>query len=518
MKLAKNPTLAMLLQHGEWTQTEFKAARDALPKSVFETVSAFANTHGGWLVLGISQQGEHFEISGVTDPDKIQNDLLSVLHADGKVNHDIQITAHRHLHDGKVVLAFHIAENPRTRKPVYLDGDIRRTFLRKGGGDYRAHETDIERLLRDATADRWDSQPFTRADLGESLHSGTLRWWRDRFHATNPGFDPEQPHQDFLREWGYLVKDNGRLWPTRGCVALFGSLLGVRNLLPRPILDVRFLGYGSNEDMPETRWIDRLVCDENIIQCWRQLLAKYLFFMPKTFRDSDIDPATLERRDAPTGFRVFREAAMNLLIHQDYGDHTRKGVIQFFTDGIQFWNPGDSFSNTEHLLAPGEKEARNPSIVMAMRRIDMCEQAGTGLRMMRREWQKLGHPAPVHRNDRAHKSFEIFLPDVSSRVAGPRGTPAIPEVPPEVRQLVSVLHGEMSRLELMQALGLKDRKHFRQQYLQAAISKGVVEMTLPDTPYSRLQRYRLTSAGQLVRSTPSPPTSPLKSPPRSPPK
>jgi len=35
---------------------------------------------------------------------------------------------------------------------------------------------------------------------------------------------------------------------------------------------------------------------------------------------------------------------MNLLIHQDYADHARKAVIEFFTDGIQLWNPGDSFA------------------------------------------------------------------------------------------------------------------------------------------------------------------------------
>jgi len=303
------PSLDFLLSSGEWNDAEFKAARSALPKSAFETVSAFANTKGGWLVLGISQHGEQFEISGVSAPDKLQNDFLSVLHADGKVNHDVEITERRFLHDGKIVLAFHIAENPRSRKPVYLDGDIRRTFIRKGGGDYRAQPQDIERMLRDATADRWDGQPFTRVALAEAFHPATLKWYRNRFHAANPGFDEQQPDLDFLYDWGYVVKDGSESLPTRAAVALFGSLRGVRNLLPRPILDVQFLGYGRKEEMPETRWIDRLVCEENILQTWQQLLAKYLFFMPKSFRD--IDPKTLERRDAPAGFRVFREAAVN---------------------------------------------------------------------------------------------------------------------------------------------------------------------------------------------------------------
>jgi len=51
-----------------------------------------------------------------------------------------------------------------------------------------------------------------------------------------------------------------------------------------------------------------------------------------------------------------------------------------------------------------------------MRRITMCEQAGTGFRMMQREWQALGHPAPVLKNDRAHKAFEFFIPGLDKEV------------------------------------------------------------------------------------------------------
>ena len=148
------PSLEDLLHSGEWTGAEFKASKSALPRSVFETVSAFANTRGGWIVLGVTQDGERFEVSGVDEPDKVQNDFLSVLHAGQKISHDVDVSEHRYEHDGKVVLAFQVAENPHPRKPVYLDGDIRRTFLRKGGGDYRAQQHEIERMLRDASTDR----------------------------------------------------------------------------------------------------------------------------------------------------------------------------------------------------------------------------------------------------------------------------------------------------------------------------------------------------------------------------
>lgn len=63
-----------------------------------------------------------------------------------------------------------------------------------------------------------------------------------------------------------------------------------------------------------------------------------------------------------------------------------------------------------------------------------------------------------------------------------------------------MLQGEMTWQELMQQLGLKDEKHFRQSYQQAAIALGVIEMTLPDKPTNRLQKYRLTTTGQRLQA------------------
>ncbi len=72
------------------------------------------------------------------------------------------------------------------------------------------------------------------------------------------------------------------------------------------------------------------------------------------------------------------------------------------------------------------------------------------------------------------------------------------EVAPEVERLLGVVRGEMSRAEIMTALGLKDEEHFRLRYLHAAISSGVLEMTRPEAPRSRLQKYRLTERGRAV--------------------
>lgn len=63
----------------EWEDFEAKEAKSELPKNIWETVSAFANTSGGWIVLGVKQNGKKFEISGVANAEKLEQDFLGTL-------------------------------------------------------------------------------------------------------------------------------------------------------------------------------------------------------------------------------------------------------------------------------------------------------------------------------------------------------------------------------------------------------------------------------------------------------
>jgi len=56
----------------------------------------------------------------------------------------------------------------------------------------------------------------------------------------------------------------------------------------------------------------------------------------------------------------------------------------------------------------------------------------------------------------------------------------------------------MSREQLQQQLGLADRKSFSQAYLQAVLEQGLIEVTLPDKPQNKLQKYRLIAAGKAA--------------------
>ena len=64
------------------------------------------------------------------------------------------------------------------------------------------------------------------------------------------------------------------------------------------------------------------------------------------------------------------------------------------------------------------------------------------------------------------------------------------QVTPQVEALLKVLlgvGGPLTRSELQSLLLLKDRESFRERYLKPALAFGLIEMTLPDKPNSRLQ-------------------------------
>ncbi len=94
--------------------------------------------------------------------------------------------------------------------------------------------------------------------------------------------------------------------------------------------------------------------------------------------------------------------------------------------------------------------------------------------------------------------FIAFMLDtILAAVAPPQEAP---HVTPQVKRLVSVLAGEMSRRDILHALGLSDRKSLRERYLRPALQHGYAEMTRPDAPSARNQKYRLTALGRQLRS------------------
>ena len=72
------------------------------------------------------------------------------------------------------------------------------------------------------------------------------------------------------------------------------------------------------------------------------------------------------------------------------------------------------------------------------------------------------------------------------------------QVTGQVMRLLSSMDGEMSRAALQQTPGLRHRDSFVVNYLQPALESELIEMTIPDKPNSRMQKYRLTDKGRAL--------------------
>ena len=347
------------LRSYEWRDVEFKEARSAVPRSAYETVSAFANTEGGHLVFGVRESGNEVEIVGVLEVDKVPGDLLSTLRQRDKISTLVPVREHLRRHEDADLLIFRVPEAHRSAKPVFLDGDIRRAFVRSGGNDVRLSNVERDRFLMDAAAERYDSQPID-LDPGRAFDEESLGWYRS-IYESRPGNRSYRTlsDYDFLGEMGLLRDEGGVSRPSRAAVLLFGSDRAFRQLLPRAVVDCQRFGLPREEASTGERWFDRLVLEDNLLRTWRSLMDTwYPRFTEHPFR---VDPGTLRRDDAPLDLLAIREALVNLLMHQDYADHGRCAEILHYPDQTVFRNPGDAFAPTADLLEPGEKGHPEPA-------------------------------------------------------------------------------------------------------------------------------------------------------------
>ena len=323
----------------EWNDVEFKEAVREVPKDAWSTVSAFSNTAGGSLVFGVRHKDGMHEIVGVIEVDKVQSDFLSALRGGQKLNRAISVTEN-FIKEGKAtLLVFYIPEARRQDKPVYLHGDIKQTYIRRGAGDEKCRTEEIECFLRDASDERHDCGAV-EADVESFFNEETLAWYRRIYDERNPGNETVSlSNVEFLHHWGLVIEQSGALLPTRAAILLFGTGPVVRQCLPRAVVDCQWIPSNWADAPPDERWLDRVLVEENLIRAWQVLVRK---FMDNSERPFSVDPSTLRREDSPPDYLAFRESVINLLIHQDYADHNRKATIYFHKDRTVLQNPGDS--------------------------------------------------------------------------------------------------------------------------------------------------------------------------------
>lgn len=136
---------------------EAKAAQDGLPRSVWETYSAFANTSGGVIALGVEELPDgRLRAIGVPDPHDMIEDFWNTANNPQKVNACVVADGDVTVSDEGVVL-IRVPRADRRLKPVYLNDNPKRSFRRNHAGDYLCRYDEVQSMMRDAAETSRDS-------------------------------------------------------------------------------------------------------------------------------------------------------------------------------------------------------------------------------------------------------------------------------------------------------------------------------------------------------------------------
>jgi len=203
-------------------------------------------------------------------------------------------------------------------------------------------------------------------------------------------------------------------------------------------------------------------------------------------------------------YAAIEEALVNAVYHRSYEE--REPIeVRISGDEVAVLSfPGPDRSICMEDLKAGRavsRRYRNRRIGEFLKELEMTEGRSTGIPKNLKEMAANGSPAPLFETDDDRLSFVTRLPRhplsfVPAADAGEVTEGVAGEATGEVECLLRVVRAEMSRQEIQSALGLKSEAHFRRAYLKPALAAQVIEMTLPDKPRSRFQRYHLTTKGR----------------------
>ncbi len=456
--------LSNLIALGEGFSIEFKRS---MPSDLGREMCAFANATGGVILIGVDDAGIPV---GVGDHNRLKSQIQSIARS-AEPPLAVEVAS-----EGDVLC---VTVPEQHGKPYSFGG---RFFLREGATCQRLSRDEIREFFFKEGLTRLDETPCSAFD--PSVEITPARWAEFSERAgIDPGLDPMTVLANL-----HLLRDSRMTYA--GAWLLADDI--TRFTLQAGVTCAVFRGNAK------THILDRKDFKGSLYSIYQEVMA-YL----QAKLNSALVPHAQgrdERLELPES--ALREAVVNAIAHRDYRS-TANVQAYVFGDRVEIVTPGG--------LPPGMREEylgsrsvpRNPLLFSLLYRMRLVEQIGSGIRRIHDACLEYGVPAPDIQVSPDWVTVTFLRQEAA---VAPHVTPHVtphetPHVTPHVGRLIAALRGEMSRAEIMAALGLADRGHFATTYLQPGLDAGLVEMTLPDSPRSRTQRYRLTSRGRQVQDS-----------------
>lgn len=385
-----------------------KDGKGTLPKDFWETYSAFANTEGGDVFLGLREKSAgQFELAGISSSQKILDELWTNLNNPQKTSKNIltEQLVKTLVIDGHTVIQIHIPQASRKQKPVYIKGNpLTGTYRRFNSTDQLQGNEVVKRLLAEQIEDSADTEILAGYGL-EDLDIDSLKNYRQRYINRQPDHPWNQlDTQGFLYRIGGWRKDRdtGLSGLTRAGLLMFGHLTAIKEAFPNYMLDYQ----ERPEAKTELRWVDRLTLDGswsgNVFDFYQRVIRKLTLELKVPFQlEGD------ERQDDTPVHKALRESLVNTLVHADYTGRASILVVKR-PDMFGFRNPGLMRVPVDVAIAGGESDCRNRLLQDMFRYIGLGENAGSGLPKIMSGWDSQ-HWRQPRLNSRQEPSDQVLL-------------------------------------------------------------------------------------------------------------
>jgi ATP-dependent DNA helicase RecG len=380
-------SLFEVLARHEGVDTEYKSARGGLPRDLWETYSAFANTAGGTIYLGVKETDDGPVTSGIPDVDKLRRDFWVTINNRQKVSANILQERHVSVetYQGDDILVIEVPRASRSERPVYIGVDpLQGTYRRNHEGDFRCNDAEVKSMF----ADRLDQEPPDSRILElfgvDDLDAASLKQFRNRMASRvpdHPWLTEDDP--GLLIRLGGWRKDRrtGEAGLTLAGLLMFGKTEAIQDNAALPGFHLDYRERLAEDET--TRWSDRLTIDGT----WEANLYQfYQRISQKLSHDPALKvPFKPDRSGQSDAHEALKEALVNALIH---ADHYGQGgiVIERYKDRFEFSNPGTLLLSQEQLLEGGVSECRNKSLQKMFQHLGVGDKAGSGLSKIRHSW------------------------------------------------------------------------------------------------------------------------------------
>lgn len=468
----------------EGPDVEYKSAKGGLPADLWETYSAFANTQGGVIWLGVSQKSGRLDIHGLSNPEKLVQDFWNTVNNRSKVsanllaNGDVTIVP---VEGHEPVVRIHVPRADRKQRPVFLGSDpFRGTFRRNNEGDYRCSEAEVRRMFADQSEEPADSRILEGFGF-DDLHPDSIRQFRNRFGSRTPHPWLAEDDRGLLEKLGGWRRDRATRQEgvTLAGLLMFGREQAIRDPAAVPGFHLDYREHFSDD--PAIRWTDRLTLDGtwegNLFQFYQQVLLK-LSTGPGIRKPFQTDADGYRVAETPV-FEALQEALVNALIHTDYAGQGGI-VIDRWVDRLEFSNPGTLLVSREQLLRGGVSECRNKSLQLMFQMLGAGDKAGSGIDKIRSSWMAEHWQSPslkeTLRPDRVQLVLPLvsMLPEETLNELHERFGDIFDALDPEQRLtlVTTALEGEITNQRLQELLSL--HRTDITALLRSLVSKGML--------------------------------------------